>query len=170
MSRNLMFLTLLGVTAAMIAPPAGAGQSPGEGSTSRDRLIELFSGISAESDIQIATPSLFIEEAAFQGLRGPAVRLRRDGETVPVPLDDIRSVAVKRSHALQGSLWGGGAGILVGAVAGMMIGSFGCISEVGCTQTEKEGALRWGIAGGLLGTVTGYLFGRRSVYWHPIFP
>ena len=170
MSRNLLAVVLLTAVSVCIVPRGIAGQGPGEGSGRRNLLTELFSGISVESDVQIVTPSLFIEEATFRGLRGPAIQLSRDDETFPVPLDDIRSVALKRSHALQGTLWGAGSGILVGAVSGMMIGSFGCTSEAGCNQTEKEGALRWGVAGGLVGAVTGYIFGRRSVYWHSIFP
>jgi hypothetical protein len=104
------------------------------------------------------------------GLGDRTVTLRNEDLSIDVPLADIRGVAVRDSHWLQGMLWGGTTGAVLGSVVGVMIGSWGCSTPVDCEDDENRGAITWGFIGGAVGGLGGFVIGRHSFYWRPVFP
>ena len=134
------------------------------------RLTEIFSGLGADDPVRVSTPSFFVEHAFVGSLGTDYVELRQEGTTVDIGFRDIRSVSVQKSHWLQGTLWGAGAGILVGSIAGLMVASFDCTTPDGCGDAEREGMIRWGTVLGVGGALGGFLIGRRSLYWSTVFP
>jgi hypothetical protein len=164
------FCALL-AAAVLLFPSDAASQLEERGlEDSRERLITLFSELSPHEDVQIATPSLFIEEGRARFLGSDVVEVSAEGQTVPLDLRDIRSVSVRRGHGVKGGLWGLGSGILVGTFAGLLIAGFDCANPVACADTEKRGAVRYGMVFGVVGAATGYLWGRLDQDWVPIFP
>lgn len=165
-SRVLPLLALL----AIAGSPGVTAQAANEGTPSEERLRELFAQLSPRDDLQLTTPVLFIERATIESVTPRSVLVLTDGEPRTVNLEEIRAVSVRSAHTVQGSLWGLGSGLLVGSVGGLLVGSFGCKSPTECVNSERDGAI-WGavIVGGL-STVTGFLLGRRDVYWKPVFP
>ena len=139
-------------------------------SAADQRLAEIFSGLGPDDPVRVGTPSFFVEDALVGSMGADYVELRQDGTTVDIGFLDIRSVSVQKSHWLQGTLWGAGAGILVGSVAGLMIASFDCTTPDGCGDAEREGVIRWGTVLGVGGALGGFLIGRRSLYWSTVFP
>lgn len=135
-----------------------------------ERLRLLFTNLEPMDEVQIVTPSHFVEHARFGGVDGASVTVLQDGATVPLELVDIRAVSLRSNHQWQGALWGLGSGVLVGSVTGMMIASFGCVTATGCNNSERQGALLWGAVLGVTGAATGFAIGRTSVYWRPLFP
>lgn len=161
----------LAAAAALLLPSDAAAQA-GEPrpQDARERLVTLFSGLSPQEDVQIATPSLFIEEGRARFLGPDVVEVSAEGQTVPLDLRDIRSVSVRRGHGVKGAIWGLGSGVLVGTFSGLLIAGFDCTNPVACADTEKRGAVRYGIVFGIVGAATGYLLGRMDRDWVPIFP
>jgi len=162
---------LVAAVALFCAPNAvlAQGVTPG-GSSSQQRLVSLFSGLSPNQDVQIVASTMFIEQGEFREVRPDVVEVSSAGETVPVDLNDIRSVSLRSGHGLKGALWGLGSGLLAGSVSGLMIASFDCRSPAGCDYQERQGAIRGGILMGVTGAITGYLLGRADAYWKPVFP
>jgi hypothetical protein len=134
------------------------------------RLAALFGGMGPTHPVRVATPTYFVEATGVAGVADDHVELAQDGERVDVDFIEIRNVAVRDSHWLQGALWGGGAGILVGGVAGLMIASFDCKNPAGCTDAERDGMITWAAVLGGAGLIGGFVIGRHSFYWQPIFP
>lgn len=167
--RGAPLLALVGVL--LTAPVAIHAQEAVVGVPSpRERLVRLFSGLSPNDGVQIATQLFFIENGAFERVGHDSVRVTQYGTVVPVNLDEIIAVSVRSGHGLQGSLWGSGAGILIGTVVGSIVASFGCRTAEGCTSSERQGALRLGVFLGVVGASAGFVLGRRSRYWKPVFP
>jgi hypothetical protein len=164
-------LALTTGAAVLLAPAGSAAQEPAIGSQeSQERLIALFSALSPDENVRIVTPVLFIDDGMFRGLRQEVVEVSMSGETFPVNLDDIRAISLRSGHGLKGAVWGVGAGLLVGSVGGMMVGSFDCNTPLGCNDSERQGALRGAVVIGLAGAITGFLVGRSDDYWKPVFP
>ena len=162
-------LGLLGIALALVAlalPGAGAAQQ-----TEMDRRLEaLFGSLSFDQPVRVATPSTFVEATGIRTVAGDHVELTHVGGSVDVGFADIRNVAVRDSHWLQGTLWGAGAGVLVGGVTGLLIGSFDCQTPTGCTDEERSGMVTWAAVLGGAGAIGGFVIGRHSFYWQPIFP
>lgn len=160
------------VATTLLVPSVLAAQDPTLAPGTRDRLTTLFSDLSPEEDVQIVTPSLFIEAGAYRGMGMDLVRVGVPGgnETVPVDFRDIRSVSIRRGHEIEGALWGLGSGLLVGGVTGLLVGGYACNTPQGCSDQERSGAVRYGIVFGLAGAAAGYLFGRLDRDWVPVFP
>ena len=157
--------------AALLLPSGAAAQVPEPGPEhARERLVTLFSELSPHEDVQIATPVLFIEEGRARFVGSDVVEVSARGQTVPLDLRDIRSVSVRRGHGVKGALWGLGSGILVGTFSGLLIAGYDCTNPVACADTERRGAIRYGIVFGVVGAATGYLWGRLDQDWVPIFP
>lgn len=158
-----MVLLLLGVVPL-------AGQAP-PGSY-EERLRVLFGRMPETETIQLVTPEVLVENAHVVSLEPTTVELRQLGTGLPISVDltAIRGVSVQRKHWLQGTLWGLGGGVLAGSVFGLMIGSFNCTTVDGCNSSERDGALFWGSAIGVVGAGIGFTLGRRDIYWKPIFP
>jgi hypothetical protein len=169
LKRGAPLLALVGLLAA--APTAIHAQDAVVGEPSPgERLVLLFSGLSPNDGVQIVTQRFFIQNGAFERVGRDSVRVTQYGAVVPVNLDDIIAVSVRSGHGLQGSLWGSGAGILIGTVVGSIVASFGCTTADVCTSSERQGALRLGAFLGVVGASAGFVFGRRSRYWKPVFP
>ncbi|MDA0328777.1 MAG: hypothetical protein O2958_07190 [Gemmatimonadetes bacterium] len=161
-------LVMLLAGLSLLWPTDLSGQDRSE--LSQQRLVDLFSSLSPSQRVQIVTPVAFLDEAGYLSVSQDSVEVSWQGATVPVSLDHIRVVSVQSGHALQGTLWGAGTGLLVGSVAGMLIGSFSCTTVQGCNDAERRGLIRLGGALGLTGGALGFFFGRRSLYWKPVFP
>jgi hypothetical protein len=172
MRPSLAPLLLVTALAWLLAPRAISAQDPTLDPGTRDRLTTLFSDLSPEEDVQIVTPSLFIEEGAYRGLGTDVVRVGVPGgsQTVPVDFRDIRSVSVRRGHAVKGALWGLGSGALVGGFTGFVVGGYSCNTPQGCNDLERRGAVRYGIVFGIVGAAAGYVLGRMDRDWVPVFP
>jgi hypothetical protein len=141
------------------------------GQTASDlRLAEIFRGLSASDPLQVVTPSFFVEDAFLDGVDDGGVALTQNGSTVEIPFGDVRGVSVRDNHWLQGTLWGAGAGILVGGVVGLMYASFVCTTPEGCQENERKGTTRGAILLGTAGGIGGFVIGRHSLYWRPVFP
>ena len=136
------------------------------------RLRTLFGQMPVSETVQLITPDIIVDYAQFVSLEPSTVELRQLGTDVPIIVDlsAIRGVSVERRHWLQGTLWGLGGGLLAGSMFGLMIGSFECDSVELCRSSERKGAVRWGMALGVIGGGVGFTLGRRDVYWKPIFP
>jgi len=137
---------------------------------SNARLTEIFSGLGPGVPIQVVTPSFFVEEAFVTSVGVGEVELTQGGTSLDIGFGDIRGVSVQSTHWLQGTLWGLGAGILVGGVSGLMWASFTCTSPAGCVNAERDGMITGATILGGTGAVAGFLFGKRSFYWRPVFP
>lgn len=151
---------------AMIAASSEtvAGQLPGP------RLVEIFSDMSPQRDVQIVTPLLFLEDARFSRLGDDFVEVTTAGTTIPVDLDQIRAVSLKNAHPVQGTLWGIGVGALVGGMSGLMISAFRCKPTQQCDEVERNGLVRWGTISAITGGVAGFVIGRYTLTWQPVFP
>lgn len=155
----------------LLALPVGAdAQAPGSVTAAETRLAALFSDFGPDVQIQIVTPAFFVEDASVESVGSGYVELRQGETTVPIDLMDIRAVSIRSNHQIQGAIWGGAAGVLVGGVAGMMVASFGCRTVSGCNQLERDGAIRWATVFGVGGAVGGFVIGRYSFHWQPVFP
>jgi len=154
----------------MLPRPAQLMAQTVQGSRPNERLVAVLSGLSPSQEVQIVTPRYLIDDAIFVGLRPGYLDVTQDGTPVPLDLTEVRAVSVRANHALQGTLWGAAAGILIGGVTGMMVASFDCTTASSCNETEQAGAVRWATVFGVGGAVGGFVFGRYSVYWKPIFP
>jgi hypothetical protein len=160
-------MTLLAALTAFAAPVV-AQERP---LTDTDRrLVALFGGMGPSQPVRVATPTYFVEATGVTGVADDHVELAQDGSQVDVDFIEIRNVSVRDSHWLQGALWGGGAGVLVGGVVGLMVASFDCKNPAGCTNSERDGMITWGAVLGGAGLVGGFVIGRHSFYWQPIFP
>lgn len=166
MRRHLCFALALAALAG--APTWVAGQD-GPSST-EERLRLLFGELSPNVEVQIVTPLFFVERASVERVDASSVQVTQGGTTVPLDLIDIRAVSVASNHQWQGALWGFGAGVLVGSITGMMVGSFDCMTASGCNESERRGAIRWGSVFGLGGAAAGFAIGRSTIYWRPVFP
>lgn len=162
-------LSALLLVATWLAWPSPSAAQPV--SPERDaRLTGIFADMSPGSSVRVTTPTLFIDEGSFRTLEADVVQIQYGESVVPVSLEDIRTVLVEARHPVKGALWGLGVGALVGSVTGLMVGGFGCTTPEGCASTEHEGAIRWGSVFGVAGAIGGFVIGRYSVYWKPVFP
>lgn len=161
--------TLLAAAAAVVLLPSAISAQPG-GPDQRARLTELFADMSVDTGVRVVTPQLFIDHGWYQSVGPEAVRIQYAGEVVPVNLGDIRSLQVEGRHPVQGTLWGLGSGLLVGAVGGLLVASFFCDDPVDCDSEERRGAILGGSLLGGAGAISGFLIGRYQVSWRQIFP
>lgn len=162
-------LTCVGV-GLLSAAPSQAQEAAERLRLGNERLIQIFSDLSANHPVQIVTPLVRIDAGSFERVGQDSVVVTLNGVVIPVPLDHIRTVAVQGDRRLQGTLWGLSVGAVAGGVFGLMIGAFNCTSPLGCEDSERDGALRWGTVVGVGGGGLGWVFGRRSIYWKPVFP
>lgn len=162
--------TVFGVTLALIATAPVTAQDLTARPDAGARLVALFSGLSPERPVQIVTPLLFLQEAHFERLGADFVEVTQEGSTIPVDLSQIRAVSLKNGHPLQGTLWGVGVGALVGSMTGLMLTSFHCSPIEPCDEKERAGFFRWGMVGGLGGGLAGFVIGRYTLTWSPVFP
>jgi hypothetical protein len=168
--RRCAGLVLLGsVVSTGVVRPA-QGQEVLRNPARQARLAEVFSGLEANREVQLVTTQSFIESALLRGVDGGAVELTWKGEPLSVGLDQVRSVAVKKGHPIQGTLWGIGTGVLLGTVGGYLIVPFNCGSTEECERLGHDGAVRWGTVFGVTGAVAGFVIGRYNLTWRPIFP
>jgi hypothetical protein len=154
----------------LLVTPSAAQTEVGLLPSTQERLIQLFSTMKPRQPVQLVTPLYFVEDGRFESLGRSYVEVTENETTLPFDLADIRSVSVRSHHQIQGAIWGGAAGILIGGVTGMMVASFDCQTLAGCQQLEKDGAIRWATIFGAGGAIGGLVIGRFSVYWKPIFP
>ena len=155
----------LAIAAMCAASVPAAAQTASEA-----RLSEIFPGIGPNAPLQVVTPSFFVENAYVEGVGDRSVALTQDGTTVDVPFSDIRGVSTRDNHWLQGTLWGAAAGALIGGVTGLMYASFTCSSQDVCEENERKGTVRGAILLGGTGAIAGFVIGRYSFYWRPVFP
>lgn len=167
MRRTALFLSFS--LLALAGAPAALGAQGAPVST-EERLRLLFSQLQVTDEVQIVTPLFFVERARFESIDSGVVTVSQAGTAVPLDLVDIRAVSLRANRQWQGALWGFSAGVLIGSITGMMVGSFGCVTASGCNDTEREGAIRWGSVLGVSGGAAGFMIGRHSVYWRPVFP
>ena len=166
--RTLLAILVLGVLPVLAIPEEVAAQ-PGQAERV-ERLTDIFSQMSRDAGVRIMTPSLFIDHGSFRSLQPEAVTIEFGNDVIPVELADIRTVQVEQRHPVKGTLWGLGAGLLVGSMAGLLLGSFYCDDPVDCGPEERRGAVIGGTSLGLAGGITGFLIGRYQVSWKPLFP
>lgn len=165
----------LGVTALALAACAAFATDEASAQDARtmsrnEVLEELFGGLSPNSGLRVVTIGGVVEEGRLQGVDPGGVAVLREGGTYSVGYQDVRSVQLEGGHGTQGAIWGAASGAVVGIFFGAMYASFNCQTASDCNYTEKEGAWRWGAFLGGVGGGIGFLIGRRSVHWHPIFP
>lgn len=168
-ARFSLLVALAVASAASAASPDRTAAQVGEGDREA-ALTDVFSDLAPGTEVRVNTPMLFIEEGSYRGLAPGVVEIEYGGRIVPVNLRDIRTLLVEDNHPVEGMLWGLGVGILAGSLTGLMVGSFGCPTPDACESTEREGAIRWGSVIGAAGAITGFVVGRHSVYWRPVFP
>jgi hypothetical protein len=157
--------------ASLLCPMDAHAQTPtGSRPSTHERLVALFSELSPNQAVQIVTPQYLLENAYVEGLSQGIVALRQEGTRVSLDLTEVRSVSIRDNHWLQGTLWGGSLGALVGGLAGMMVSSFDCTTATSCNDAERAGAIRWATVFGVGGAVGGFVIGRYSFYWKPVFP
>ena len=166
----LLRAALAAAVALAVAVPAGLAGQTAAGAGSTERLTLALSAIAPDRPVRVTTATYQLEDALVGGLGDAAVTLRNDDLSVDIPFADIRAVAVRDSHWLQGMLWGGTTGAVLGSVVGVMVGSWGCSTPVGCQDDENAGAVTWGLIGGAVGGIGGFVIGRYSFYWRPVFP
>ncbi|MDX1494085.1 MAG: hypothetical protein R3253_08510 [Longimicrobiales bacterium] len=159
----------LAAVALGLSTPGIAVAQPG-GADREARLTRLFSQMSVDTGLRLSTSRLYLEGASFRSLESEAVRVEYGGEVVPVELGDIRSVEVAGRHPVKGMLWGLGAGLLVGSVSGMLVGSYYCTDPFECRNDERRGAYIGGASLGAAGAIGGFLIGKYQISWRPIFP
>jgi hypothetical protein len=157
-------------TLLALASATGGAAAQDEPMTASDRrLAALFAEVGS-NPVRVATPTFFVEADGVAAVGTDAVTLAQEGTEVAVDFRDIRNVAMRDSHWLQGMLWGAGAGVLVGGVTGIMLGSFTCRTPTSCSEDERSGMIAWAAALGSAGAIGGFVIGRHSFYWQPIFP
>lgn len=167
MRRTALLFALLPLVVSSVPAPVFAQAAP---VPTEERLRLLFSQLRVTDEVQIVTPLFFVERARFESIDAGVVNVSQGGTPVPLELVDIRAVSLRSNHQWQGAIWGFAAGVLVGSITGMMVGSFGCVTAEGCNDTEREGAIRWGSVLGVSGAAAGFMIGRHSIYWRPVFP
>jgi hypothetical protein len=171
-TRSIGLATRAFVLLSAIACASGQPARAQDTSMSPDdrRLSEIFSGLGEDRAVRITTPSFFVEDAFVTSVGPDYVELAQAGTNVNVGFDDIRGVSVEKSHWLQGALWGAGAGIVIGGVAGLMVASFSCTTPETCNDLERRGMIRWATVFGIGGALGGFAIGRNSIYWSSVFP
>lgn len=159
------------VLVTIIGDPAMA-QAQSQPVEPSERLTMLFGDLASAAPLQIITPGRILDDVNFVSLQESTVQLEEiaTGALVNVDLSAIRGIAAEQSHWLKATLWGTSGGILVGSIFGLMIGSFKCSDLEACLSDERAGAIRWGATLGLVGGGAGFVLGRRSRHWEPIFP
>ena len=162
-------MAAISVLVTIVGGPAIAQAQPVEPS---ERLMILFGDLASVAPLQIITPGRILDDVKFVSLQESTVQLEEiaTGALVNVDLSAIRGIAAEQSHWLKATLWGTSGGILVGSVFGLMIGSFKCSDLETCLSDERAGAVRWGATLGLVGGGAGFVLGRKSRHWEPIFP
>lgn len=152
--------------------PMSAARAQEVPSVEEERLRDVLMALPQSETLQISTPRVIIDNARLVSLEASTVELREEATGIPVSIDfsAVRGVAVQRRHWLQGTVWGFSGGVLAGSFFGMMLGSYRCTSVELCRASERAGALRLGALVGALGGGIGFTFGRRALYWKPIFP
>lgn len=144
---------------------------PLHGQTASDvRLSRIFADMGPTAPLQVVTPSFFVEDAFVDDVGDRSVALTQNGTTVDVPYADIRGVSTRDNHWLQGTLWGTAAGALIGGVSGLMYASFSCKTPEQCEENERKGTIRGAVLLGAVGGIGGFVIGRHSFYWRPVFP
>ena len=162
-------MAAISVLVTIVGGPAIAQAQPVEPS---ERLMMLFGDLASVAPLQIITPGRILDDVKFVSLKESTVQLEElaTGALVNVDLSAIRGISAEQSHWLKATLWGTSGGILVGSVFGLMIGSFKCSDLEACLSDERAGAVRWGATLGLVGGGAGFVLGRKSRHWEPIFP
>tara|TARA_Y100000817_G_scaffold314928_1_gene316123 strand:+ start:5141 stop:5629 length:489 start_codon:yes stop_codon:yes gene_type:complete len=162
-------MAAISVLVTIVGAPAIAQAQPVEPS---ERLMILFGDLASVAPLQIITPGRILDDVKFVSLQESTVQLEElaTGALVNVDLSAIRGISAEQSHWLKATLWGTSGGILVGSVFGLMIGSFKCSDLEACLSDERAGAVRWGATLGLVGGGAGFVLGRKSRHWEPIFP
>ena len=163
--RPFLRVLLLSVLATVASVGTAHGQSAADA-----RLAEIFSGLGPSAPLQVVTPSFFVEDAFVEDVGDRSVALSQNGTTVDVPFSDIRGVSTRDNHWLQGMVWGTAAGALVGGVSGLMYASFTCTTPEVCQENERKGTIRGAILLATAGGIGGFVIGRHSFYWRPVFP
>ncbi|MBK91158.1 MAG: hypothetical protein CME27_01735 [Gemmatimonadetes bacterium] len=164
-------MAAISVLVTIIGDPAMA-QAQSQPVEPSERLTMLFGDLASAAPLQIITPGRILDDVNFVSLQESTVQLEEiaTGALVNVDLSAIRGIAAEQSHWLKATLWGTSGGILVGSIFGLMIGSFKCSDLEACLSDERAGAVRWGATLGLVGGGAGFVLGRRSRHWEPIFP
>ena len=164
-------MAAISVLVTIIGDPAMA-QAQSQPVEPSERLTMLFGDLASAAPLQIITPGRILDDVNFVSLQESTVQLEEiaTGALVNVDLSAIRGIAAEQSHWLKATLWGTSGGILVGSIFGLMIGSFKCSDLEACLSDERAGAIRWGATLGLVGGGAGFVLGRRSRHWEPIFP
>ncbi len=165
MARSLVPSTAPVLLTLLLAAGPVAAQS-----TLDARLADIFSGLDSAVPVQVVTPSFFVEDAYVMSVGNRSVGLEQDGTSVDIPFPDIRGVSVRDTHWLQGSLWGVGVGALVGGVGGLLWASFRCTDLIDCQTEERNGMVQGAVLLGSVGAIGGFVIGRNSFYWRPVFP
>ena len=162
-------MAAISVLVTIVGGPAIAQAQPVEPS---ERLMMLFGDLASVAPLQIITPGRILDDVKFVSLQESTVQLEElaTGALVNVDLSAIRGISAEQSHWLKATLWGTSGGILIGSVFGLMIGSFKCSDLETCLSDERAGAIRWGATLGLVGGGAGFVLGRKSRHWEPIFP
>jgi hypothetical protein len=161
--RRVFLAAQLTVASAIAVPVAGQ-------EAALQSLVGVLRGLPSASFVRITTAEYRLEAAVIADVDATTVTLRSEDLSVAVPLADIRGVDVRDRHRLQGLLWGGASGAVLGSVLGVIVGSWDCIDPGACQDAENRGGLRGGLAGGAAGGLVGFVIGRHSFYWRPVFP
>jgi len=166
--------SLMAATSVLVAVAGGPAitQAQAPPVEPNERLTMLFGDLARVAPLQIITPGRILDDVKFLSIQESTVQLEElaTGALVNVDLSAIRGISAEQSHWLKATLWGTSGGILVGSVFGLMIGSFKCSDLEACLSDERAGAVRWGATLGLVGGGAGFVLGRKSRHWEPIFP
>ena len=164
--------SLIAVISVLVTIVGGPAVAQAQSVEPSERLTMLFGDLASVAPLQIITPGRILDDVKFVSLQESTVQLEEiaTGALVNLDLSAIRGIAAEQSRWLKATLWGTSGGILVGSVFGLMIGSFKCSDLESCLSDERAGAFRWGATLGLVGGGAGFLLGRRSRHWEPIFP
>ena len=120
--------------------------------------------------VRIDAASFGLVEGRFVSANGTALILNSGNEPIQVRLPDIDRLWVRGRATQRGAIFGAGAGVLVGVVGGLLIGSIACEPVDGGDCAKLEVAAVTGLLGGVGGAAIGVGIGFAVPTWRLRFP
>jgi hypothetical protein len=121
-------------------------------------------------DVRIDAAPLGLVQGRFVSADGTTLILNAGNEPIEVRLPDIDQLWVRGRATRRGAILGAGAGVVLGVVGGLLIGSIACEPVDGGDCTRLEVAAVTGLLGGVGGAAVGVGIGFAIPTWRLRFP
>jgi hypothetical protein len=135
-----------------------------------EALVAEVGTIGFGQGVRVDATPFGLLEGRFVSANDTTLFLRSGNEPIEVRLPDIDRLWVRGRSTRRGAILGAGAGVLLGVIGGLVIGSIACEPVDGGDCTKAEVAAVMGLFGGAGGTVVGVGIGFTIPTWRLRFP